>query len=814
MNKPANWEKVKDIFSSALELEPGRRQGFVELECKEDVELRTEIESWLTSYAESEDFINTPILSQEQVFSVPTLAAGRKFGNYTIIREIGYGGMGAVFLAKRTDGEFDQEVALKIVRQTIAESHTIERFRRERQILASLNHPNIAKLLDGGVSENGEPFLVMEFVEGNSVNDFVNNGGLSLNDTLALFLKVCSAVSYAHQNLVVHRDIKPGNILVNSDGEPKLLDFGLAKILDTTTSAQTTQTAFRALTLAYAAPEQISGDAATLACDIYSLGVVLYELLTKKLPHKFDGKDLNEIIRLSGDVPPLPSRPTPDVRISQLRGDLDNIVLMALRGKPERRYKSVDALADDLERYLSGRPVSARPNTFRYRTAKFIRRNMIGVGAAALILLTLCAGMFATLWQARAVKAERDQALAEQSKAEHINEFLKQILSAASPEQMGKDVKVTEILDDSFNQIESIFKDQPDLRAQAYLTIGETFSDLGLNIKAEQALRLALDNCRTAFGENNGDTAKVEILLANVLIDKGDHDEAELLLESGIATEREASPAGAKLLALGLSIQGEAFIRRRKYTDALPLLQESVSISDALLGKDNPDSAFTLLSLGRAQMFSGDLDSAEGNFRRSVEDFRKMPERYSGRLATGLINLGLLLGSKGQHDAGIAAISEAYGIFSKRFGNSFGSFEALAYLTKAYFGKPDYGQTINFGEKALQMARKMHLETASDYSLCLGLVGLAMVRTGHAAKGEPMLRENVEMLQQKLAEDDPNLLIARSALGECLARQNRFAEARPLIEDNYKRLNDLVGADNVLTQTAFKRLELVRRHNA
>jgi len=227
-----NWEQVKEIFSATLELEPDARDAFVAETCSDNQTLRSEVESWLASHAESEDFIETPAFSANQLFSNGTSSAGRQFGNYTIIHEIGQGGMGVVFLAERNDGEFEQQVALKIVRQSVAESHMIERFRSERQILASLSHPNIANLLDGGVSGAGEPFLVMEYIQGESITDHADKQGLDIDARLNLFQKVCSAVSYAHRNLVIHRDIKPSNILITADGEPKLLDFGLAKPID------------------------------------------------------------------------------------------------------------------------------------------------------------------------------------------------------------------------------------------------------------------------------------------------------------------------------------------------------------------------------------------------------------------------------------------------------------------------------------------------------------------------------------------------------------------------------------------------------
>jgi len=406
VNSTAAWEQVKDIFSSVLEADPERRNDLLDERCGDDNILRGEVESWLASHAASEGFIETPVFSVNSLVEQPSPMSGRQFGNYRIIRAIAHGGMGAVYLARRTDGEFEQEVALKIVRQSIAERQMVERFRRERQILASLNHPNIAKLLDGGVSENGEPFLAMEFVEGSTIAEYVQTSKLSLNERLMLFLKVCSAVAYAHRNLVVHRDIKPGNILVTNSGEPKLLDFGLAKLIDEGLGQDvtSTRTEFRALTPAYASPEQLKGEAITTSSDVYSLGVLLYEMLTGHRPFKFDGMSVVEMIRaISASEPDSPSRTAgPN---GKLKGDLDNIVLRALRNEPDRRYRSVEQFSEDIQRYLDGLPVRARKDTIPYRVSKFVLRHRIGVGAAVLVLMVLITGIVLTVREKR--KADR-----------------------------------------------------------------------------------------------------------------------------------------------------------------------------------------------------------------------------------------------------------------------------------------------------------------------------------------------------------------------------------------------------------------------
>lgn len=392
--------RVTEIFAALIDLPESQRPAKLDELSRGDAATRAEVESWLESYAESSDFLEEPAFSIADLGS----AHGKTFGPYAIIGDIGRGGMGAVYLAERKDGEFDQRVAIKIVRQSIAEDFVIERFRRERQILASLSHSNIAKLLDGGVSSAGEPYLVMEFIEGRPITEFAET--LTIVQKLRLFLKVCAALSYAHRNLVVHRDIKPGNILVTTDGEPKLLDFGLAKLVDESLGLDVTETRteFRALTPAYASPEQLRGEAITTSSDVYSLGVVLYELLTGQRPFTFEGMSLDQMIRaVSTTGPVLPSRTL--AANHKLRGDIDNIILKALRNEPDRRYQSVEQFAEDIQRHLDGLPVTARKDTLYYRTGKFVMRYRGAVAASLLIFVVLVTGIVLTVRERR--KADR-----------------------------------------------------------------------------------------------------------------------------------------------------------------------------------------------------------------------------------------------------------------------------------------------------------------------------------------------------------------------------------------------------------------------
>jgi non-specific serine/threonine protein kinase/serine/threonine-protein kinase len=412
------WQKIKDVFALVVEQPRERRVDVLRAACGDDFELREEVESLLEANDESRPLLERDDFGVASLFDTTGAGyVGKEFGHYKVIREIGRGGMGAVFLAERADGEFKQQVALKIVRRSFDDSELARRFRRERQILASLNHPNIARLLDGGVSSEGEPFLVMEYVEGVRIDDYCDEHKLSTNKRLRLFLAVCQGVAYAHQNLIVHRDIKPSNVLVTIDGTPKLLDFGIAKLLDAEHADEHTETNFRAFTPDYAAPEQMRGEQITTASDVYSLGVLLHDLLHGARPtssaQPANGRWRSESSEQKTVATNLPTKQEGEHGKAKaanqkfLGSELKNIIAMARREEPARRYSSVAQFAEDIQRYLDGLPVRAQKDSFTYRAEKFVRRNKVSVAAAALVLLSLVIGLAAALWQAGVAQQER-----------------------------------------------------------------------------------------------------------------------------------------------------------------------------------------------------------------------------------------------------------------------------------------------------------------------------------------------------------------------------------------------------------------------
>ncbi|MEK6299117.1 MAG: protein kinase [Acidobacteriota bacterium] len=429
---PERWQRIDKLFDETLLVEPPQRAAFLDEACADDSDLRGEIESLLDASHQAGGFIESPLLSaSENSGAYFASLAGQSLGPYRLLREIGRGGMGVVYLAARDDDQFQKQVAIKVVQAGPHSKDLLRRFRRERQILANLDHPNIARLLDGGTTEHGVAYLVMEYVAGTPITLYCDERKLSITDRLKLFRIVCAAVQCAHQSLVIHRDIKPGNILVSAEGEVKLLDFGIAKLLDAGSDRGDSKTTsgLHVMTPEYASPEQIQSETVTTASDVYSLGIVLYELLTGHYPYRFKDRSLPEILRVICEQEPEPpsraisrveTRPgdgttpvtispetvsrtregRPDKLRARLRGDLNDIALMALRKDPQQRYRTVEQLSEDIRRHLEGRPVLARKGTFVYRAGKLIRRYKTGAAVAVLILLTLLGGILATTRQA------------------------------------------------------------------------------------------------------------------------------------------------------------------------------------------------------------------------------------------------------------------------------------------------------------------------------------------------------------------------------------------------------------------------------
>jgi tetratricopeptide (TPR) repeat protein len=674
-----NWKTIKDVLLAALKLAPAARRDYLE---KADItaEVRAEVESLLVLEAEAEDFMSLPVGEFSKDFFAPDEAdtgtlVNLKIGNYEIISELGVGGMGAVYLARRADGKFEQRVAIKLLKREFNTEKIRRTFKREKEILATLAHPNIATLLDAGTTGDGVPYLVMEYVEGVPVDEFCQSRTLSLNARLKLFNKVCDAVTFAHRNLIVHRDLKPSNILVTADGEPKLLDFGISKLLDAKAEDASNVTQMGALTPQYASPEQVKGEAVTTATDIYSLGVVLFNLLTENYPYNFGNKTSGSLLReITEAAPSLPSEAArTHISPSQLRGDLDNIVLKSLCKEPERRYQTVEQFSADIWRFVDGLPVLARPATFLYRASKFYGRNKAPVLAAALILISLFAGIAVALSQANAARAqariaaeaqrqaelETGRATAEKQKAERTSRFMQSFLNYANPHWVGRDyssmnITVREALDDAVARMETELADAPELRADLHYTVGEVYRTHGEYEIALGHFRRSLDLYRQVHGERHPKVARGIYYVCTVMdnAEGAGIEEIEPLLRQAVAMMRQTDPENVNLPHMLQSLAG--WIRsgeqqnrsESRLAEAESLLLEAKTLFTRHHGENHGATISADGSLATLALTRGDLARAESMREEVLRRYRQAEEGSDGHIRAflSLAEIKLALG--------------------------------------------------------------------------------------------------------------------------------------------------------------------------
>jgi eukaryotic-like serine/threonine-protein kinase len=647
-----NWKTIKGLLLEALRLDPQARAAWLD-HAVITAEARAEVESLLALEAEARDFMSLPAGE----FSADIFASAeddvlikQRIGAYEIVSELGCGGMGAVYLARRADGKFEQTVAVKMLRREFNTDRLRRTFAREKDILAALSHPNIARLLDAGSTGDGIPYLVMEYVRGEPLDKFCHRRRLSLDARLTLFGKVCEAVAYAHRNLVVHRDIKPGNILVNENGEPKLLDFGISKLLGAGSADAAGVTQLGALTPLYASPEQVRGEPVTTASDVYSLGVVLFKVLTEELPYRAAEKTNGDLLReITESAPRLPSAAAQaPVTTSQLKGDLDNIILKSLSKEPARRYQTVEEFSADLRRFAEGLPVLARPATLSYRAAKFYGRNKVSVWAVALILISLCAGLVAALWQARAARvqariASEARAAAEletvrvreqKERIEKTSRFMQSFLNYANPHWSGlgsrdegrTDFTVREALQDVVTRMDTELADSPEVRADLHYTIGEVYAGSGDAERAFQHLRQSLDLYRQVHGDEHPKVARGMYYL---MFYETDLQKAEAQLRQGISIMRRTDPENVNLPYM-LQTLGEWIVKaereRRDVTrlaEAESLILEAKTLFTRQKGESHGATVSTDNSLVRLALVRGDLAEAESISKEVLRRFQQ-----------------------------------------------------------------------------------------------------------------------------------------------------------------------------------------------
>ncbi|PZR72516.1 MAG: hypothetical protein DLM73_13075 [Chthoniobacterales bacterium] len=818
---------VAELVESALESEPNRWSAFLDEKCGGDAALRADVDRLLRSHDQVGDFIEEPAYQvAAEIFAGDgsELGAGQLVGDYRVLSLVGEGGMGEVYLAE--DTKLGRKVALKLVKPGLGRANLIHSFHREERILAGLNDPHIARLYGGGVTPDGVPYFVMEYVDGERVDAYCDRHQLNLHDRLYLFRKICSAVAYAHQHLVIHRDLKPSNIRVTKEGEPKLLDFGIAKLLEDETATGLTE---RTITLAgvmtpdYASPEQIRGEAMTTASDVYSLGVILYELLTGSKPYRTKSRRLEEISRAITEQEPVRPSATasnnPKIQNPKsLRGDLDNIVLMAMRKEPSRRYASAGQLSEDLRRHLEGLPVTARKDTIAYRTSKFVARNRIAVAAALLVALAILAGLIAALWEAENARRQRDVAQRERYvaqrerlKAQRINTFLQEMLGAAAPDVKGVDIKVADVLSEASRRARAEMANQPEVMAEVLLTLGRTYISIGLYEPAEVNLRAALEASLKANGELHPTTARSMAVLGLALFFQDKATEGEPLARRAVELQRTLSPEGNEDLGVALYCWGMNLIRKGEPKAAEPVLAEAVELIRKHFGDTHGYYLTSLTALGLARKALGNVDGAEILYRRAIEVGRGVEPRYRIYLAQATGYLGELLTNKGAYSEAEQRLTEAETLYREILGDINSNTPILQLdLGRVYFLKGDYAKAEMKYREALALLVKFFPPESFYVLSAKGALGLTLTRLGKPAEGEPYLREALQTRQKVLAPDSPVLSLTETALGECLLAQKRYAEAEPFLLHGYEEAKANLGEKNAQTIEALKQLHALR----
>jgi serine/threonine protein kinase/Tfp pilus assembly protein PilF len=883
------WTKFQEAFHRLVDCPVSERPQVLQLVCGDDAELRGELEAMLASDTVGEERLRQAIGGAvvHAVEGQRNRHIGTVLGAYRIIGVLGHGGMGTVYLAQRADHQFEQRVAIKMVEQMAVHPQLRTRLRAERQILASLDHPDIARLVDGGETPDGVPYLVIEYIDGKPIDEYCDALKLPLRERLQLFERVCSAVDYAHRNLIVHRDLKPANILVTPEGHPKLLDFGIAKLLHPdplTHTVAVTRMQDRLLTPEHAAPEQVLGRAITIATDVYTLGVLLYQLLCDRSPYALHNSTAIGLERaICNEDPPRPSslfrtgragavieaagfdaRAVAERRgVSterwrrQLDGDIDEIVLKAMRKEPRERYATAAQLAEDVRRYLRGEPVLARQGSRRYRALKFARRNAMSVSLVTTIFLALT-GFATMLWiQRNSLEQERELALQARERAESVSAFLVDIFSAADPfKSQGRKITAEELLERGAANIQQNLNEQPEVRAQMLESIGFAFQRQGRSDRAvpllEQALALrrdtekppgqrvatslanladahfgagnlasadgyyreAIELARKVHGERDERVALLLTGYARLQQQSSRLHEAERLLTAAVDIYRETlgtehKEMGVALADLGSIMlwKGDAVAAERYQREALDILRRQVATTD-------PDYATTMGGLGQALLKQGKLDEAEKLLSETLELYRLVFGEENPRLAPVHGAFASLYQQRGEYVKAIAKVREAIDITKRASGER--DFMMAYYLDSLANLELKVGRTAN-ALTAVETALGIYRDTLPAEHLYIAsaeyLLGEIFVARKEPAQAVEPLRHSIAVASQ--AKDAPQWRAARSqsTLGLALAQLGHTQEAEELLIGSHRVLATELGADDALTRTAHQRaLDFLRAH--
>jgi len=785
--QPDRWQQIERVLDAAFETDPAHWPTLVEGSCGTDPDLRREVEALLAGFAASNRVLDTPPAEVAAVL----LADGepRRIGPYRIVRQIGQGGMARVFLAERADGQFAQQVAIKLLRPGLDSEIDRERFRAERQILATLDHPNVARLFDGGMTD-GRPYLVLEYVNGQPIDRFCDERRLGVTDRLALFVTVANAVQYAHRHLIIHRDLKPSNVLVTPDGHVKLLDFGLAKLLapDDSVPATATRTGHRWMTPEYAAPEQIVNRPVSTLTDVYQLGAMLYHLLVGRPP--FVVTEAGSLHRLEAavlhDDPPRPSS-----AVRALRGDLDAIVLEALHKIPDERYPSAQALAEDVGRHLSGHPVLARRPSTAYRARRFLGRHRWGAGALAMIVVLLGAYVATVTIQRSRIARALDQARVGEQKAEEVSDFMLALFEASEGGKAFRDtLSARALLDRGLARAREL-TGQPAVRGQMLDVVGQIYSQLGDYEQARHVFAEALETRRRALGVEHADVAASTANLADALSRSGNYVAAIPEYRQALSMRRRllgnTHPATLESMYwLASALHSSGDVRA-----ASPLFEEWSRAVMAMPSEPRRARADQLVRLGQLFLVRGETDAAARAYREALSTRRAIYGEQHLSVADALHRLGTVLRTAGRLDESERALRDAVARLHEIYPNGH---PELAIATRALALTLEREQKLDEAEAMYREAEALYRRFHGDDHVFVGnmledLAGVA-IRRGDFATAAAYARDAARVYRKTLPDSSLLVVRARLTLGIALLRQGALGDAEPLLLAGFEAFRD------------------------
>lgn len=811
---PERWDRIQARFHQILEAAPASRAELLAGLEAEDPGLAAEVRSLLEAEAHG------PLGSRLDTGADELVA--EYVGPYRLVRRLGEGGMGTVYLAEREEAGFRQRVALKLLRAGFLDPRLAGHVAHERRVLARLEHPNIARLIDGGSTSSGQPYLAMEYVEGGTLLEHARHHRLTVADRVRLMVEICEAVHYAHQQLVVHRDLKPSNVMVGRDSRPRLLDFGVSKLLDPEERAAGVTRSTPWITPAYASPEQFRGGAVTTLSDVYALGIILYELLSGERPYELEGRTPAEMERLICEMEPArPSDRCVDTRCARLlRGDLDTIVLKAVAKQPGRRYASAEQLADDLRRYLDGRPVLAQPDSFGYRAGKFIRRHRTAAAITAVALAVVVVGVVMVGRQAEIARRERDRAEAARQQAEEVTDYVIGLFEAADSGQAAVDTTVARaLLRQGVEQAEAL-TGQPVVQASMFDALGMVFVRLQrfdqANELVERAWRLrsehlpaghpdlaesqahlgrvrraqsryqealehyqlALDIRVKAFGSGHALVADSYRDLGFLMPYLGRNQESVEYYRQALAIDRQLFGDDRPETAEDLMLVGLALRRVGQTEDGLVLLEEALAIRQRHLGPDDKATALARFHVADQMRLVGRDREAEAMYREGIASYRRALGDADPGVAHGLGNLASLLGRQGRHEEAEALLREILSLRAARFGTRSADYAgALDGLSAELALQGRYQEALDLRRQGLALWRATFGEDHTAVAGSLGHVSGLLQQLGRLGEAEAAAREALAIRTRVFGPDQTLTGLSWLRLAEVLLAGGRLSEA-------------------------------------